>query len=137
MSTGTYAIIKGSDIKTVKKFIVSAYGGEESFFGSGGKEDATITLPKAYGEDRFLRIQENIYGKEAVVTGLYSNIGDLYLSMGDRSVGPTIMKFIALYFGGYYSPTDSNGGPDYRKLKRNNRECIKSYFESIEGNNEV
>lgn len=136
MSIETHAVIKNSNIVEVKKLIMMAYGGKEIHFASGAKEDATITLPEAFheGEERFLRISENIYKREFVADGIYSEVGDSYITMGESGSGPKILKFIVSYFGGYYSATDRNGGPQYVELEKDNKKCIKSYFESIEGN---
>jgi hypothetical protein len=142
MSVDTHAVITNSNIVEIKKFIVSAYGGKSTLnvIDKKAPHDASITLPKAFHteDERYLRISENVWGKELVSGNLYSNIGDTYIVMGAHGIGPKILKFITSYFGGYYSATDGNGGPEYIKLKRDNRECIRSYFESVEGTtNEV
>jgi hypothetical protein len=141
VSVDTHAVIKGSNIVEIKKFITTAYGGKfnPNIIDKKAPHDATITLPKAFFEsdERYLRISENVWGKELVDKGIYADKGDTYIVMGAHGVGPKILKFIALYFGGYYSETDGKGGPNYQKIKKDNRECIKSYFESIEGTNEI
>lgn len=122
MSVETKAIITGADIASVKNFILMAFKGKATYYGSGGKNDAIITIDSL---GRQISVMEHTWGKEE---GNKAKNGDTYLKLGCYGTSKQILLFIASYFGGYYRPNDIEG--DYVRIKPDRRKCIQMYFES-------
>ena len=124
MSMDTRAIITGTTITEVKKFILTAFNGKEIPFGSGGPHDATIQMESL---NRTMTVMEHTWGKEK---GNPARDGDVYLKLGCYGTSFEIISFIACYFGGYVEKNDHED--DYVKMKKNKCDCIRYYFESWE-----
>lgn len=136
MSDDKDLLISGTSIQKITEFILMIYNGRKKPYNThGSKNDITI-VPSLADDNMELRIMENDWGREQVSENIYGKKGDVYIKTENIKTPNKVMITIAYYFGGYFSESNLTD-PNYRKIKKNKRECIKSYFESIEGTNEV